>query len=100
METTNTFVRNLPLTGFRVRVPIPVVIEEYEDGFLAKWADVRVHGLGSTSSQALARLKFSIVRSYCYLMDFPKEELGLIALHDMQVFETHIQGDNDGWRNE
>jgi len=77
--------------GFRVKMPIPVTIEEYDDEVTASFPEVEVFGSGATEAEAISRLKKEIVELYKELLETPKDELGYLPLAWLRVMDATIE---------
>lgn len=72
---------------FRVVKPIPVIIDRFEGGFTASWAEVSEYGCGDTPSEARNDLCRSIAASFFH---FENAMLGPGLQRDWRVIREHV----------
>lgn len=77
--------------GFKVKIPIPVTIEEYDDEVTASVAEIELYASGATEGEAISRLKKEIGELYNELLKTPKDELGYLPLAWLRVMEATIE---------
>lgn len=76
---------------FRVKIPIPVTIEEYDDGVTASVAEIQLFATGATEAEALLRLKREIVSLYDELSETPREQLGNLLIRYLRVLGKLVE---------
>ncbi|MFC1938495.1 hypothetical protein ACFLWH_02450, partial [Chloroflexota bacterium] len=63
-----------------VIMPIPVVIEEYDDEVIAAFPEIEAFGVGSGEAEAIRNLKEEIKKSFFELENISEDELGKLPL--------------------
>ena len=74
--TSQSTIYDLNNTKFTLRMPIPIVIEDYEQEVLARFPELELHGEGATEPEAIASLKREFVELYDDLSGSNQDELG------------------------
>lgn len=77
--------------NFRVKIPIPVTIEEYDDEVTASVSEIELFASGTTEAEALLRLKREIVSLYSELSEMPKEQLGNLLIRYLRILENLVE---------
>lgn len=77
--------------GFKVKIPIPVTIEEYDDEVTASVPEIELFASGTTEAEALLRLKRGIVKLYDALSETPKEQLGNLLIRYLRVLGKLVE---------
>lgn len=77
--------------GFRVKMPIPVTIEEYDDEVTASVSEIELFASGSTEAEAILRLKREIISLYEELSKTPKIKLGNLLIRYLRVLENLVE---------
>lgn len=77
--------------GFKVKIPIPVTIEEYDDEVTVSVPEIDLYASGVTEGEAISRLKKEIAELYNELLKTPKDELGYLPLAWLRVMEATIE---------
>ena len=77
--------------GFRVKIPIPVTIEEYDDEVTASISEIELFASGSTEAEAILRLKKEVVSFYEELSKTPKRELGNLLMRHLRVLQNLVE---------
>jgi len=77
--------------GFKVKIPIPVTIEEYDDEVTASVSEIELFASGTTEAEALLRLKREIVSLYSELSETPKEQLGNLLIRYLRILENLVE---------
>ena len=75
---------------FLIGVPIPTVLEEYEEEALARWADVSASGVGATLADAIESLKADIVDLFTDLSSRDSETLSEPAKRTLATLRLHV----------
>lgn len=74
--------------AFKVLIPIPVVIDQYEHGFSAEWQATGEFGYGDTPSDARDDLIGSIKAAYEV---YGRNSLGTALQEDWNIMQLHIE---------
>lgn len=61
---------------YKLRNPINIIIEVYEDEFIAKFPELEIFGSGNTETMAILDLKNEIIILYDELVNYSEKELG------------------------
>ncbi len=61
---------------YAVKRPIPITVQESEDGFLASFVDANVNSSGDTQQEAFANVRELILDVFDRLSSFPADKLG------------------------
>jgi hypothetical protein len=77
--------------NFKVKIPIPVTIEEYDDEVMASVSEIELFASGTTEAEALLRLKREIVSLYGELSETPKEQLGNLLIRYLRILENLVE---------
>ena len=77
--------------GFRVKIPIPVTIEEYDDEVTASISEIELFASGATEAEAILRLKKEVVSFYEELSKTPKRELGNLLTRHLRVLQNLVE---------
>ena len=71
-----TYVYDLGNKKYKLKNPINIVIEVYEDEFIAKFPELEIFGSGNTETESILALKEEIITLYVELADSSEKELG------------------------
>lgn len=71
--------------------PIPVVIEQNDENFVASFTDANIHTSGETASEAFNNLKSYIGDVFDELLAIGRERLGPGPRRELTVLEQYIQ---------
>lgn len=77
--------------GFKVKIPIPVTIEEYDGEVTASVPEIELFASGTTEAEALLRLKREIVSLYSALSETSKEQLGNLLIRYLRILENLVE---------
>ena len=77
--------------GFKVKIPILVTIEEYDDEVTASVSEIELFASGSTEAEAILRLKREIISLYEELSKTPKIKLGNLLIRYLRVLENLVE---------
>jgi hypothetical protein len=78
---------------FSLRVPLPIVLEEYPDQVVARWPEVEATGLGSSEPEAIWRLKQEVLDLMEDLSSSRPEGLGPEATQALQIIKRFVAPD-------
>jgi len=76
---------------FALIVPIPVVIQECEGGYLASFFDANLNGFGETQQASYVNLKDMIVTVFERLTEEPRKNLGREPARQLKVLQAFIR---------
>lgn len=88
---SQTFIYDLGDSGFRVKEPVPVIIEEYAAEFVAKVPELDCYGSAETEGEAIAALKAELVSLYEDIVSTPPEQLGKLPQGWLRVLRRLVE---------
>lgn len=95
------FIQNLRHPSYRLRHPIPVLIERDDDMIIATYHDVDMSGTGADVQEALSHLCAAIIKYYETLKDdedntdsLPSQEYAFLK---QIIVKTEAEGIKDPW---
>lgn len=71
-----TYIYDLGDKKYKLKNPINIVIEVYEDVFIAKFPELEIFGSGNTETASILELKEEIITLYVELVNSSEKELG------------------------
>lgn len=80
------------IPGFIMKRPIPFVITEEDDTYIASWTETAIYGWGKHHFEAMECLMGSISETWNDLHD-AAEKLGRNMLHLREVMEAYLEND-------
>jgi hypothetical protein len=75
---------------YTVIQPIPIIIEESNDEVIARFPEVELFSVGDTESEAIVKLKLSLVELYSDLLETPKNKLGKLPTAWLRILKKLI----------
>jgi predicted nucleic acid-binding protein len=85
------FIENLRHPSYRLRHPIPILIERNDEFFYATYFDLDMQGTGRNVSEALDDLCAGIIQDYEALKDEPKEISAQKYAHLKEIIEVKTE---------
>jgi hypothetical protein len=89
-QTSSILLINLSNSRLTVHHPISVILEESDDGCLARWPEVNAYGLGPTLPEAIVDLKQNIVNLFVDLSARDEGSLGELAIDTLNTLMAYI----------
>ena len=74
-----------------VLIPVPVVIQESEGGYLASFFDANLNAFGETQQGAYENLKDIIVTVFDLLTEEPRKKLGREPARQLKVLQAFMR---------
>ncbi len=71
-----TYIHDLGNKKYKLKNPINIVIEVYEDEFIAKFPELEIFGSGNTETESILGLKEELIALYVELVNSSEKELG------------------------
>ena len=85
------FLMDLESRNYSLSTPIPTVVEEYDDGAVARWTEVEATGSGATELEAIKSLKRDILDLYEDLNGTPRSRLGTQAAIALSILKATVK---------
>lgn len=94
VETTSnqmsTWVTSFSADTYDILIPIPVVVEHYDDEVAVTWMQTNLAGYGTTSIEAFLDLEREIVSVWDELITTDESELGPHVRYILKILKQHL----------
>lgn len=91
----NATLHDLHIEGYKLKSPIQILIEEYEDECVARFPEIEVFGSGDTEPEAVANLRNEIIVLYKDLKTSNDDQLGKLPRAWRRILAKLITEDGE-----
>ncbi len=77
---------------YLLKCPLDIIVERFEDEFIARFPEIEVFGSGSTESESIHALKKEIIDLYIELSHTAVDEMGLLPKMWSRILNQLIAG--------
>ena len=76
--------------GYQVSNPLPILIRQGQDSYVASFFEANIHAAGDTDQEAFDNLRSLILDTFDILADTSEDDMAPVALRQWRVLQHYI----------